>query len=243
MREGRHSPLKVSKAWWIHWGGSGPCVLHINNISIAPSGRCIMMHYTLARLKESQPVTDKVSDVAQEIPAVAMTSQAHLRPIKKTQPIFSCAKIHIHTNNATLDSLVSLTNATQSVLSSLWLCPQHLFTKPSEANRLAYTMVRASIKTKYRPCHPPIKKETWKRNRICRTERRKRRGGGENDETEIKDSFAAQKIWVFPFPDPQLLFLSGVPWCRSQIAWLNSRVELTLSDIYIPIEVFLFLKF
>lgn len=46
---------------------------------------------------------------------------------EKSQPIFSCAKIYIHPNNTTLDSLVSLTNATQSVLSSRWLCPQHLF--------------------------------------------------------------------------------------------------------------------
>lgn len=64
----------------------------------------------------------------------------------------------------------------------------------------------------------------------------------ENDTVEIKNSFATQKMEVapLPLPDPGLLRLSG---SRSQIAWLNSRVELTLFDIYIPIEVFLFLKF
>ena len=39
-----------------------------------------------------------------------------------------------------------------------------------------------------------MKKETCKRNYIYRPKRRKGRGGGESDETEIKDSFAAQKI-------------------------------------------------
>lgn len=60
-----------------------------------------MMHYMLARLqqeslKESQPVTDKVSDVAQELPAVTMTSQAHLRPIKEVS-LFSAVPKSIFT--------------------------------------------------------------------------------------------------------------------------------------------------
>lgn len=49
-----------------------------------------------------------------------------------------------------------------------------------------------------------------KKLHLQHTERRKGRGRGKNDESEIKDSFVAQKIWVFPlpFPDLQLLFLS-----------------------------------
>ena len=82
-------------------------------------------------------------------------------------------------------------------------------TKPSEANRLAYTMVGASVKTKYRACFPfhekkKVKKENMKKKYICSAERRKGRWGRENDESEIKDSFAAQKIWVFPLPFPDL---------------------------------------
>lgn len=54
-------------------------------------------------------------------------------------------EIQSGSNNAPLDSPVSLTNAAQSALSSLWICPQHLFTKLSGANQLARTGVRAAL--------------------------------------------------------------------------------------------------
>lgn len=162
---------------------------------------------------------------------------------EKKSLYFQLCPIHTGLNNAPLDSPVGWTNGAQSALSSLWICPQHLFTKLSGANRLARNRVRAALLKR--------RKKNWnteRRNCIYRSEKRKGRkggGGGENYQTEIKDSFAAQKIWAssLPFPDRRRLLRSAAPSCRSQIAWLNSHVALTLSDIYIPIEVFLFLKF
>lgn len=155
-------------------------------------------------------------------------------------------------------SMKSVRLLTMSLL-TMWL-PSELNNRPSPAFGCAkniYSLNRA------RPINWPAmgcgaalppkkdtdkKTQTWKRNHIYGSENRKGRkgrGGGENYPTEIKDSYAAQKIWAFPlpFPDLQRLLRSAAPAYKHQIAWLNSHVALTLSDIYIPIEVFLFLKF
>lgn len=91
----------------------------------------------------------------------------------------------------------------------------YFYTKPSEANRLAYTVVRASVKNEIQtPFSFPPKKRKKKKHETEITftapKEEERERGGENDESEIKDSFAAQKIWMFPlpFPDLQLLCLS-----------------------------------
>lgn len=111
------------------------------------------------------------------LPAVTTISHAHLLPIKEVSLFSAVPKIHIHTNNTALDSPVSLTNATQSALFSLWLCPQHLFTKPSEANRLAHTMVRASVKMNppSPPTPTPPKRKRKNEKEITFTEQREER--------------------------------------------------------------------
>lgn len=145
MCERRHLSLKVSQAWWINSGGSRPCVLHINNPSIAIRRRYNRAFHVWSvteeaitdspcdgikedEKKENQRVKDKVWDAYVSVLTCTYSDFMCTSDfIEKSQFIFSGAEIHIQTNNTTLDSLVSVTNATQSVLSSLWLCPQHLF--------------------------------------------------------------------------------------------------------------------